>query len=131
MAMYPMMGISSMLLSKSICVVVPLIGVLCAGGVSADQKEQEFQCPAAVKIGVNSYQFGGVSVFDGPPENIVSLVPETTAARRFWKFDPRMDPYVICRYKNTESKLVYHLPGYSRCDLSEEPYQAKCEINKN
>ncbi|MFG1464453.1 STY0301 family protein [Xanthobacter sp. DSM 24535] len=67
------------------------------------------ECPSHL----HSQTLGAVSVFDGPPEEMVDLAPEQTGKRDTWSgLDRTGRPaFLICRYKGTREIREFALPA--------------------
>lgn len=65
-------------------------------------------------------KYKGVAVYDGPPQEMASLVPDidnTPPKPSTWELDSSSDRYwLACLYKNTETKYAMNLsPGFAKC----------------
>lgn len=89
-------------------------------------KTTPISCPESFIIGDQVYPLNNASLFDGPIENRGELVPEMTEHTRTWKIDPRMDPYLICRFDQVKHTVTFHVTGAKACTVNESPFTVKC-----
>jgi hypothetical protein len=92
--------------------------------------EQKASAPSAEwTVSSSGYKtaLAGVTIFDGPPANQASLLPDderTSSDTVFqtWKFGKNDAGYWLeCDYANTTAQIYQRLPaGVSRCDVTYE-----------
>lgn len=73
--------------------------------------------------------FSGITVFDGPPEEMASLVPATEGEQQVWTFSAQKSRkiWVQCDYANTSLKLVQAMPdAVTRCAVA-TPGTVSCQ----
>jgi len=115
-----------------------LIGLACAIG-PADFARAESACPATVAVeqrasapapdwtvSYSGYEtaVAGVTIFDGPPTEQASLVPDSEKPSgdkiiQIWQL-PKSDRgyWIQCNYANTTAQISRRLPAsVSRCDV--------------
>jgi hypothetical protein len=75
-----------------------------------------------------AHAFDGVTLFDGPPAELASLVPDDEKSKgshltQTWRFpSPREHPlFLVCRYADTSATLTRELPAaVTTCSISLE-----------
>lgn len=92
-----------------------------------------FQCPAQIHVDGAQLSLSGLNVFEGPIENRVDLVPETSSGEpgtMRWQVDPGATPYMKCRYQGSQHYLVMVAEGARLCIAKaadgKRPFQASC-----
>lgn len=88
----------------------------------------EFVCPESVVMNGTAHMLGNAAVFDGPPEEITSLVPEFIGDLRRWELDPSINPYLVCQYKDWSEVLIVHAKGATTCEVTQSPIRANCAL---
>jgi len=89
-------------------------------------------CPSAVKVLGVEYKFDFLAIFDGPPEQLASLVGEPRQGAQYRRLDSR-NTYMVCHYKNlpkdfSEGFLI-HAKGATFCGTKHSktvPLQGAC-----
>ncbi|SIT28227.1 STY0301 family protein [Achromobacter sp. MFA1 R4] len=77
-----------------------------------------FQCPAQIQVDGAQLSLSGLNVFEGPIENRVALVPETSSGApgtMRWQVDAGATPYMKCRYQGSRHYLVMVAEDAKRC----------------
>jgi hypothetical protein len=87
-----------------------------------------FSCPETIVVRGSSYALENGSVFDGPPEEITSLVPEFIGDLRRWEIDPSINPYLVCYYKGWRDALMLHAKGATSCEVTNTAIRASCSV---
>lgn len=78
----------------------------------------QFQCPARIEVDGLQLSLAGLNVFDGPIENRIALVPETTPGQNNemrWSLMSGTTPYMKCRYRDSRHYLVLVAENATRC----------------
>ncbi|MGH8779907.1 STY0301 family protein [Paraburkholderia sp.] len=112
-----MTGISSMSLSKIFYLALCVIPVACAAKVS---------CPTSVSDGGVGHALNNASLFDGPPDKLVSLVPDSSGSVDRWDLTG-LDPYLVCRFENTTKTVTLHAAASKSCVAGHKPFTAYCK----
>jgi hypothetical protein len=92
----------------------------------AAAQAHRYACPAFLTDGQVRYRLDTVDWFDGPPQELASLISVDT------KYGSRLDVsnddiYTICYYKGTNKTITVHSPGVSVCKVIMSPRAAWCE----
>lgn len=103
---------------KTMCV------ALCLGLISASSAAR-VTCPAGVVEGGARHVLVNASLFDGPPDQEADLVPESGGNVDRWSLEG-IDPYLVCKYKNTVKTITLHANGLKVCEAGNKPFQAYC-----
>ena len=119
-----------------------VIFVFCLLMIPAAARAKEYQCPAKIDTaqsltqsfdGWSSYQdtvngvqnLKGIQVYDGPPEELASLIPDNEEAgkqeeKSFWTFNVQNGRaiWIACEYYQSTVALTRELPlGVEKCTL--------------
>ncbi|WGS50056.1 hypothetical protein LFL96_00650 [Paraburkholderia sp. D15] len=97
---------------------------LCLGAMSVSATARVV-CPASVVDVGTRHALINASLFDGPPEQEADLVPEPAGRVDRWNLDG-VDPYLVCKYKNTAKTITLHAPTQKVCEAGNKPFQAYC-----
>lgn len=103
---------------KAICV------TLCLGSVSASAATR-LACPVTLVDAGTRHTLINASLYDGPPEQEADLVPEPTGRVDRWDLDG-VDPYLVCKYKDTTKTITLHAKTQKVCEAGKRPFRAYC-----
>lgn len=106
-----------MLFNKIAYLMLCIIPVACAAKVS---------CPSSVPDGGVGHVLNNASLFDGPPDKLVSLVPDSSGSVDRWDLTG-IDPYLVCRFEGTSKVLTLHAASAKSCMAGQKPFQAYCK----
>lgn len=101
-------------------------------GQAAQAEPRIFQCPAQIQVDGTQLSLSGLNVFEGPIENRVALVPETSSdasGTMRWQVDAGATPYMKCRYHGSRHYLVLVAEGAMRCiarTSDRQVFEASC-----
>jgi hypothetical protein len=60
-------------------------------------------------------------VFDGPPQNMASLIPVAIKHGAQWDMTKKGDVYLVCGYKGTRKTITIHAPDTMVCKALDTP----------
>ncbi len=83
-------------------------------------------CPARISDAGVKHVLFTASLFDGPPERMVDLMPDDVGTMGRWLLDD-IDPYLVCRYKGTQKTVTYHVKATRVCEGSKKPFRVYCK----
>jgi hypothetical protein len=78
-----------------------------------------YECPSPLLDGKFKRSLWHVNVYDGPPENMASLIGHYSLNH--------IDVYLVCTYKGTNKTVAIHAVGASSCDATNKPPAAFCD----
>ncbi|WP_410451495.1 STY0301 family protein [Paraburkholderia sp. 31.1] len=104
----------SMLSNKTLFLAVFLMATSVA---CASPTQVRFKCPSVLSAGAQHHVLDNASLFDGPPEQKVDLIPVSGKTSDQWDLTG-VDPYLVCRYHDTKSTLVIHAVGARTCEAT-------------
>jgi hypothetical protein len=112
----------------AICTIFLMLwGCSIAAQNTTASSKSPYICPAAFEINAQKFLLLRVSIFNGPPEQLMSLVPEDSGRVSYWDIDSDTDPYMVCRYENMDHYIVLHAQGAKRCEAKSKPLRASCQ----
>jgi hypothetical protein len=106
-----------MSLAKAFYLALCVIPVACAAKIP---------CPASVSDGGVVHALNNATLFDGPPDQMASLVPDSSGPVDRWDLKG-IDPYLVCQFENTSKTVTLHAAASKRCVAGHKPFAAWCE----
>ncbi|MCL2162370.1 MAG: hypothetical protein FWH56_10875 [Betaproteobacteria bacterium] len=97
------------LLAFSVC--------LTAQAVYADEMDlnkAKWICPSSVTVHGTEHKLESLAIFDGPPEQLASLVAEPRKGAQYRRLESR-NIYMVCRYKDLSEGYVIHAKNATFC----------------
>ncbi|GLU31599.1 STY0301 family protein [Trinickia caryophylli] len=105
-------------------VLAALAGAVLATAACAAPKHK-FECPSSLKVAGHEHALDNASLFDGPPEKQVDLIPISGKTADRWDLTD-VDPYLVCRYEGTSQVVTIHAEGAKACEVTSKPFAAYC-----
>lgn len=100
-----------------------LLGMASASCASTPTR---WACPATLADGATTHTLDNAELYDGPPQQMASLIPEFTRTGARWDLDG-VDPYLVCEYQGTRRTIALHAKGAARCVAGGKPFAAYCD----
>jgi hypothetical protein len=95
--------------------------------VTCVAQAHRYECPAVLTDGKLHHHFDLVNWFDGPPQELASLISVNTKYGSWLPMSKSSDIYMICYYKGTKKTITVHSPGVTVCKVIMSPRMAYCE----
>ncbi|WP_428375496.1 STY0301 family protein [Lichenicoccus sp.] len=115
-----MMGINTMLsnsMRPSVLCIVLMVSTAAAPA----------HCPSFIDEAGSKRVMNNVSVFDGPPDQKADLIGDGLDSHGMWRWEADdIDPYLVCRYKDTARTVTFHAVGARYCYGGWKPTRAYC-----
>ena len=86
-----------------------------------------YECPSPLIEGKTRHALRYVNVYDGPPENLASLIPVPAGRADMWDGLQYVDAYLACEYKGTDKIITIHALGATVCKGTDHPSAAFCD----
>ncbi|ACD20026.1 STY0301 family protein [Paraburkholderia phytofirmans] len=83
-------------------------------------------CPISVLDSGVRHVLNNAALYDGPPDQMTSLVPVRAGRVARWDID-QIDPYLVCKYKSTAKTITLHAKNVSVCAAGMTPFRAHCK----
>jgi len=83
-------------------------------------------CPVSVLDSGVRHALNNAALYDGPPDQMASLVPVRAGRVDRWDID-QIDPYLVCKYKGTAKTITLHAKNVSECAAGMTPFRAHCK----
>lgn len=84
-------------------------------------------CPQSIDEAGRNHALNNVSVFNGPPEQKADLIGLGMNSHGIWRWNVRnIDPYLVCRYRDTARTVAFHAVGAKYCFSGINPERDYC-----
>jgi len=103
------------------------IFALCIPATLYAEVHHRYECPSPLSEGKVRLVLEHVDVFDGPPENLASLIPAPAHNADIWDGLGKVDTYLVCGYKGTHKIVTLHAKGTTVCKVTDHPSRAFCD----
>jgi len=119
----PMMDLNIMSSSKYLVAILSLSAPIAIYA----REHHRYECPSSLIEGKTKRALDHVNVYDGPPENLASLIPVPAGKADMWDGLQYVDAYLVCEYKGTDKIIAIHALGATVCKVTDHPSAAFCD----